>query len=190
MRALQHFGVSVAGGRPGGDRGQWRVVLVCRRTGRSRSGTASGESAGGEKTDAGTEQDREARCAGTGYTPARGTLPEVWIPPAGLRDLRGLMRPRLAMRCQASVLKNRIHAAIRRYGLREDAFRDLFPGKARIALPGYIDSLPANTRFATTQEWQMLDQMERHNRTHGSTNQRRNLQTRVGPAAENPARRR
>ena len=91
-----------------------------------------------------------------------GTLPEVWIPPAGLRDLRGLMRARLALRRQASLLKNRLHAAIRRYGLREDAFRDLFAGKARIALSGYIDALPVNTRFATTQEWQMLDQIERH----------------------------
>ena len=26
-----------------------------------------------------------------------GTLPEVWIPPAGLRDLRGLMRTRLGI---------------------------------------------------------------------------------------------
>jgi transposase len=91
-----------------------------------------------------------------------GTLPEVWIPPAGLRDLRGLMRTRLSMRRQASLLKNRIHAAIRRYGLREDVFRDLFSGKARVALSGYIDSLPVNTRFASTQEWQMLDQIERH----------------------------
>lgn len=91
-----------------------------------------------------------------------GTLPEVWIPPAGLRDLRGPMRTRLAMRRQASLLKNRIHAAIRRYGLREDAFRDRFAGKARVALSGYIDSLPVNTRFATAQEWQMLDQIERH----------------------------
>jgi hypothetical protein len=30
-----------------------------------------------------------------------GTLPEVWIPPAGLRDLRGLMRTRLATQSHA-----------------------------------------------------------------------------------------
>jgi transposase len=91
-----------------------------------------------------------------------GTLPEVWIPPAKLRDLRGLMRTRLSMRQQGTFLKNRIHAAIRRYGLRQDAFAGLFSGKARITLSGYIDSLPDHTRFATTQEWEMLNQLERH----------------------------
>jgi transposase len=91
-----------------------------------------------------------------------GTLPEVWIPPARLRDLRALMRTRLSMRRQGTFLKNRIHAAVRRYGLRQDAFADLFSGKARITLSGYIDSLPDDTRFATTQEWEMLNQLERH----------------------------
>ena len=47
-----------------------------------------------------------------------GTLPEVWIPPAGLRDLRDLMRTRLATRSHTTVFKNRIHAALRRYGTR------------------------------------------------------------------------
>lgn len=91
-----------------------------------------------------------------------GTLPEVWIPPAKLRDLRGLLRTRLAMRRQGSFLKNRIHAVIRRYGLRQDAFQDLFSGKARIVLSGYIEKLPAETRYATVQEWELLNQLERH----------------------------
>ena len=39
-----------------------------------------------------------------------GTLPEVWIPLAGLRDLRGLLRTRLSLRRQSTFLKNRIHA--------------------------------------------------------------------------------
>lgn len=91
-----------------------------------------------------------------------GTLPEVWIPPARLRDLRGLLRTRLAMRRQGTLLKNRIHAAISRYGLRDDAFADLFSGKARVALSGYVGRLPADTRFATTQEWEMLNQINRH----------------------------
>jgi transposase len=89
-----------------------------------------------------------------------GTLPEVWIPPAKLRDLRGLLRTRLAMRRQASLFKNRIHAAIRRYGLREDAYRDLFSGKARLQLSLYIASMPAETRLATKQEWEILDEIE------------------------------
>ena len=86
MRALQHPGVSgkaersagrqervaevsanIAGGRRGGGGSQWRVVLVCGRIGRSRSGT-------GEETDAGTEQDRQAGCARAGDVIASGYL--------------------------------------------------------------------------------------------------------------------
>lgn len=91
-----------------------------------------------------------------------GTLPEVWIPPAKLRDLRGLLRTRLAMRRQTTFLKNRIHAALRRYGLREDAWRDLFSKQARPSLLRYIYSLPAQTSYATTQEYQILSQTELH----------------------------
>jgi transposase len=89
-----------------------------------------------------------------------GTLPEVWIPTAKLRDLRGLLRTRLAMRRHACLMKNRIHATIRRYGLRQDAYADLFSGKARVQLSIYIAALPAQTRFATTQEWEMLNEIE------------------------------
>jgi transposase len=91
-----------------------------------------------------------------------GTLSEVWIPPAKLRDLRGLLRTRLAMRRQTTFLKNRIHAAFRRYGLREDGFRDLFSKQARPSLLRYIYLLPAQTSYATTQEYQILSQMELH----------------------------
>src|SRR6516164_1032143 len=35
-----------------------------------------------------------------------GTLPEVWIPPAKIRDLRGLLRCRLGMRSHTTVIKN------------------------------------------------------------------------------------
>ena len=47
-----------------------------------------------------------------------GSLPEVWIPPATLLDLRDLMRTRLSMTQQGSELKCRILAALRRYGVR------------------------------------------------------------------------
>ena len=67
-----------------------------------------------------------------------GTLPTVWIPSFDLRDLRGLLRTRLAMRRQGSFLKNRLMAAVRRYGLREDTASDLFAGKGRLHLSGYI----------------------------------------------------
>jgi transposase len=89
-----------------------------------------------------------------------GTLPEVWIPDAALRDLRGLLRTRLAMRRQTTFLKNRISAAIRRYGLREDECSDLFAGKGRVQLSYYIGWLPEQTRHAAIQEWELLDEVE------------------------------
>lgn len=48
-----------------------------------------------------------------------GALPEVWIPPAKLLDVRDLMRTRLSIRQQGTLLKCRIHAALRRYGVRD-----------------------------------------------------------------------
>lgn len=89
-----------------------------------------------------------------------GTLPEVWIPDAPLRDLPGLLRTRLAMRRQTTFLKNRISAAIRRYGLREEGCSDLFAGKGRVQLSYYIGWLPEHTRHAAIQEWELLDEVE------------------------------
>jgi transposase len=92
-----------------------------------------------------------------------GTLPEVWIPPAELRDLRGLMRARLALRSHTTVLKNRIHAALRRYGvLAGEASSDLFGKKSRLKLSVAIGRVPAETRMATLHEWELLDTMEKH----------------------------
>ena len=61
-----------------------------------------------------------------------GTLPEIWIPPAGLRDLRGLVRTRLALRRHPRTLKKRVHGA-----------------------------LLVETRLATRPEWEVIDQIER-----------------------------
>ena len=96
-----------------------------------------------------------------------GTLPEVWIPPAGLRDLRGLMRTRLATRSHTTVFKNRIHAALRRYGAMNQEMDgkkslDLFSQKGRLALSVAIGRLPEETRRATLHEWEMLDAIEGH----------------------------
>jgi transposase len=92
-----------------------------------------------------------------------GTLPEVWIPPAGLRDLRGLMRTRLATRSHTSALKNRMHAALRRYGVMAgEPPVDLFAKKNRLQLSVAIGRLPEETRRATLHEWEMLDLIEKH----------------------------
>lgn len=91
-----------------------------------------------------------------------GTLPEVWIPPAKLRDLRGLMRGRLAMRSHTTVLKNRIHAALKRYGTLQEAVSDLFANKQRLKLSVAIGRLPEETRRMTLHEWELLDKVEEH----------------------------
>lgn len=92
-----------------------------------------------------------------------GTLPEVWIPPAELRDLRGLMRARLAFRSHTTVLKNRIHAALKRYGtLDAEPVSDLFAKKQRLRLSLAIGRLPQETRRASLHAWELLDEVERH----------------------------
>lgn len=85
-----------------------------------------------------------------------GTLREVWVPPADLRDLRDLMRARLQIRSHTTVLKNRIHAALKRYGtLRDEASPgDLFSKKNRLLLSVAIGRLPEQTRCATLHEWE------------------------------------
>ncbi len=112
--------------------------------------------AGRNKTDA-------LDAAGLAMLLRNGTLPEVWIPPAKLRDLRGLMRTRLALRHHTTTLKNRIHGAIRRYGQWEEGeAKNLFIGKGRVQLSVYVGSLPEETRLATRHEWALVDEVERH----------------------------
>jgi transposase len=117
---------------------------------------AKSRMSGRNKTD-------ELDAAGLAMLLRNGTLPEVWIPPGTLRDLRGLMRTRLSLRQQASALKCRIHGAIRRYGQWEPGeSKDLFQGQGRVQLSVYIGALPAETRLATRHEWELLDQIETH----------------------------
>jgi transposase len=89
-----------------------------------------------------------------------GVLPEVWIPPSDLRDLRGLLRSRLGLKQHQTALKNRIHAALARYGLREDEEPNLFARRARPLLAGYIQALPPQTQAATRIEWRLVDTLE------------------------------
>lgn len=90
-----------------------------------------------------------------------GSLPEVWIPPASLLDLRDLMRTRLSVRQQGSLLKCRMQAALRRYGVRDYSDRaDLFASKSRAKLSASIARLPQETRIATLHEWELLDFLE------------------------------
>lgn len=93
-----------------------------------------------------------------------GSLPEVWAPRAEIRDLRGLMRSRLAMRRMGTSLKNRIHAALGRYGLPKSWTGDLFGSgpAATECLRRSIEALPLQSRFATLQELELLHALEQH----------------------------
>jgi transposase len=91
-----------------------------------------------------------------------GTLPEVWIPPGPLRDLRGLLRTRLSLREHSTMVKCRILSAVNRYGLRDDRMSDLFRGKGRVRLSVYIASLPDQTQEACIHEWELVDQLRAH----------------------------
>lgn len=59
---------------------------------------------GRNKTD-----DLDAR--GLAYLLRDGRLPEIWIPPAELLDVRGLLRARLSLRQRRSALKCRVSHA-------------------------------------------------------------------------------
>ncbi|HUQ91950.1 MAG TPA: IS110 family transposase [Bryobacteraceae bacterium] len=111
----------------------------------------------------GRKKTDQADAAGLAMLLRNGTLPEVWIPPAQLRDLRGLLRARLSLRRHTTILKNRIHGAIRRYGQYEPGEpSNLFCGKGRVQLSTYVGALPQETRLATRHEWQLVDEVEGH----------------------------
>jgi transposase len=91
-----------------------------------------------------------------------GSLPEVWAPSGWLRDLRGLMRSRLALRRMGTGLKNRISSALARYGLPKQFRGDLF-GTGEVATKCRQESvaaLPEHSRFATEQELDLLKAVE------------------------------
>lgn len=90
---------------------------------------------------------------------ASGTLPEVWLAPPQVRDLRSLVRTRLAFRRHQSAFKNRIHGTLNQYGLKtwveeedEVDVRDWFTLKAQAQLLKAIDGLPSASREAMRQQ--------------------------------------
>jgi transposase len=89
-----------------------------------------------------------------------GTLPEVWIPPAALRDQRELLRTRMALRDLRTALKHRIHAAIDRYGLHTETFSDIFGTKGRDYIAQCIAKLPPVTGTMVQVQLDALDQLK------------------------------
>jgi transposase len=77
-----------------------------------------------------------------------GTLPEVWIPPGELRDMRELPRTRMVLVRERTRLKQRIHATLAKYGIRVEA-SDLFGVQGKQLLREHLGLLPPQTRYVT-----------------------------------------
>ena len=90
-----------------------------------------------------------------------GTLPEVWIPPAELRDKRDLARTRMVFSQMRTKMKNRIHAALDKYALGNfGEVSDIFGKRNRLCLEEHVQALPAETRFTTHCLLKELDSVE------------------------------
>jgi len=90
-----------------------------------------------------------------------GTLPEVWIPPADLRDRRDLGRTRMVFSNTRTRIKNRIHSALSKYALHNfDGVSDIFGKKNRARLEEHIEELPSETRFTTRCLLEELDSVQ------------------------------
>ena len=89
-----------------------------------------------------------------------GTLPAVWIPPGEVRDQRELPRMRMAISQVRTKLKNRIHAALVKYGITFEGVGDLFGGKGRRLLEECMDELPPETGNTVRAQLWLLDQVD------------------------------
>lgn len=87
-----------------------------------------------------------------------GTLPRVWIPPGELRDQREL--PRMSLVHIRTMLKNRIHATLAKYGISLEGTSDLFSLRGRRLLEDRLGELPPQTRHSVEQELELLDLLE------------------------------
>lgn len=106
----------------------------------------------GKKTD-------KVDANGLGILLRNGTLPEVWIPPARLRDQRELLRLRMFLMQQRTRLKNRIQGALARYNI-QVAARDVFGVEGRQQLGKRLGELPEHTRQSVQLELVTLDFVE------------------------------
>jgi transposase len=105
----------------------------------------------GKKTDA-----EDAR--GLAMLLRNGTLPEVWIPPAKLRDQREMLRLRMFLSRQRTRVKNRIHGALARYQVQLDG--DPYSSRWRQQLTARAAELPEHTCQSVQWQLHMLDFVE------------------------------
>jgi transposase len=106
----------------------------------------------GKKTD-------KVDARGLGILLRNGTLPEVWIPPAALRDQRELLRLRMFLVQQRTRLKNRIQGVLARYNM-QIGVPDVFSTEGRRRIGMRLGELPGNTRQSVELELAAVDFME------------------------------
>lgn len=90
-----------------------------------------------------------------------GVLPQVWIPPAVLRDARDLPRTRMVLVGQRTQLKNRLQATLARYALSPEGVSDVFGKKGLVLLREQLAQLPEQTRFSAERLLEHLEQVDR-----------------------------
>jgi transposase len=111
----------------------------------------------GKKTGKKTDQ---VDATGLGILLRNGTLPEVWIPPAELRDQRELLRLRMFLVRQRTRLKNRIQGALARYNIQLAGVSDLFSVEGRLRFGTRLGEFPQHTRQSVELELVTLDFLE------------------------------
>jgi transposase len=79
---------------------------------------------------------------GLGILLRNGTLSEVWIPPAGLREL---LRLGMFLVRQRTRLKNRVQGALARYNIQTPGVSDAFGVEGRLRLGARLGELPQHT---------------------------------------------
>lgn len=114
--------------------------------------TAKRRMEGRHKTDA-----RDAR--GLAMLLCNGTLPQVWIPPAGMRDQRELLRWRMCLSRMRARVKNRIHGALQRYNV-DVTVSDLFGDEGRAQMLARLDELPPHSRASVLDQLNLVDSLE------------------------------
>jgi len=90
-----------------------------------------------------------------------GTLPEVWIPPAELRDVRELLRLRMFLAHSARTrIKNRIQGVLAQHNVRPQQVQDVFTVRGRAELERRYGELPTETGASVKQQLAILDFIE------------------------------
>ena len=99
-------------------------------------------------------------CHGLNRLQRTGTLPTVWIPPAGIRDLRDLPRTRMMLSGERTKLKNRIHATLAKYAISIEGASDAFGKRGLEELEKKLELLPPHSRFCVERLLAILEKLQ------------------------------